>query len=738
MRTAVPLALLALLLALLLHSWGRSRARHGAETAALPAANAPSDDGAAALAGSAPGDEAEPAGADAPPEPATSGPTTRSAVIERSPNRSLVCEVVDRAGEPLAGALVALSVRNGERTRRLEPRATDAGGRLELPRLEVFGELEGVLRVGLATVGCSPPFQDLDLDDLPDEPVRFVADDGARLVVLLTDGDGEPLALDGVLRAQLTGGRLPLAASLAENLRGSLLWVDLPALPLEQGCAVLEHVAPGLTLTLWASSSGFTTATRQVPGPAQPGVEEVVLLPVEPFARARGRVVDDGEGRAGDEEDWLKGFGPGGTLLRGHVEQDGTFDLEAGWQLVPGTWTLILESGGQHGRTLRAAPVLDEAGFAYDFGELAWEPFAGHVSISVTGGGEPVADAAIEFCPNASVADAAIELRPSRWVPCDDEGRALVGLTPDDLPAAVRAWHDAWLPNAWTELRDPDGEVALELRPAARLTGSVLLPAGWSPEDLWIVIEPTGSPGDYRYPELDGERFRSEVLEPGLARLSVYLGDHDATQREIELRAGETLALEPIDLRGLRPFRITLSLAEGEPCGAGELAIDEPGEASRYASLDPGGRATFLARESRVAVEVNAPGGPLTRFEGVADGDHLVLPPAPAVRLRLPAGVAPPEPPLLLLVTAIAVVGGASDYVEEAPFAADGSARLRLPRPGAWKLECLVRDARTGLAGRAGAPLQTVEVPAWPEEPTVELRLAAEDLAALAGRIGAR
>jgi hypothetical protein len=106
------------------------------------------------------------------------------------------------------------------------------------------------------------------------------------------------------------------------------------------------------------------------------------------------------------------------------------------------------------------------------------------------------------------------------------------------------------------------------------------------------------------------------------------------------------------------------------------------------------------------------------QFEGVVDGDHLVLPSAPSIVLRLPREIPPPEPPLAL------VVRGQRTKPEEVAFetddeaddgvallGADGLVRLSVPWPGEYELFWSVRQTETGgLFDVDTAEIQTVAI----------------------------
>jgi hypothetical protein len=121
----------------------------------------------------------------------------------------------------------------------------------------------------------------------------------------------------------------------------------------------------------------------------------------------------------------------------------------------------------------------------------------------------------------------------------------------------------------------------------------------------------------------------------------------------------------------------------------------------------------------------------------VRDGDTLVLSSAPSVRLRLQADVQRPGAPFVLRAYATLQGDEEPEFetyddidVPEAVVGEDGTAWLRLPRPGAYELAWYLRNDRTGVETPVEqAELQTIELTDSDLPGTIEARLTPKELA---------
>jgi len=327
---------------------------------------------------------------------------------------------------------------------------------------------------------------------------------------------------------------------------------------------------------------------------------------------------------------------------------------------------------------------------------------------------------------------------------CDEKGLCLIEGALTELPIEIRASDRDWLPSAWVTIDSPGSETTLVLRRGTALEGSLLLPRGAHLDDLELALHVEAGDSTQEAPrvgtDVTGDRFRFGPCEPGRARLTVSHDDRVVLERSpIELVAGQTTELEPIDLRELlHPFVLTFELESGAPWRGGHLEVREPdGELSTWTTIDPSGRASFLSMRTSVDVWVAGHGARAQLFEGVLDGDHLTLPPAPAVRLQLAKDVHAPAPPLVLIVRTerarpetVAFETDDDIDLEEAVVGESGSARLEESWPGDYALTWFVRHTGTGVEFPVTqAERQTVSIPDTAVAPLVEARLTRDELA---------
>ena len=118
----------------------------------------------------------------------------------------------------------------------------------------------------------------------------------------------------------------------------------------------------------------------------------------------------------------------------------------------------------------------------------------------------------------------------------------------------------------------------------------------------------------------------------------------------------------------------------------------------------------------------------------VLDGDRLTLPPAPSVRLRLSPKVRRPDPPLALMVRGASSAETEFETYEDVDTEAavvgeDGTAWLRVSRPGSYELHWFVRHTGTGVEHTVEqSHPQTVEVTDAPAIPGVETSIGPDEV----------
>jgi len=612
-------------------------------------------------------------------------------VIELEPFRSLAFEVVDRDGNPFAGAHVALFWGDFDPLEECMSLPADEHGFVRLPKLESqlwIGDYTGPLRATLAGgVSCEPEVAVLDLDALPERPVRFVAGSLGAMVVQLVDDSGGEIDLPGWAHVELEWEGDPSQSQEAGT------YLDQP---LVAGSARFAALGTGVRLYVSANVTGHPVGQRESLAPLTAGEERRVELVVgKRFPRVRGTVVDLARwtaGRPGRAQ--IEAHGEVGLVLCS-VEASGHFEgsHSGAWSaLTPAAWRVDLAVDNQLRARASVVPSLDPHAEVVDLGPVDFEPLPVLAVVRVRDEkGAPVASAGVEFRGD----------RGHRLTYCDERGVCELREAIDQLPLRVRAVHTRWPPTPYAEVDEPGTNLDLVLRPGADVQGSLLLARGVGRRDIELVLSiyPEGElePRTLRTELVAGDRFRFEACEPGLAELTVLYQDQEIVRRtDLVLVSGETLVLAPIEL-ALHPFELSFALASGEPWRGGHLELVAPGGLWSWVEIDSGGRAAFLAPWPSLTLWAAGLGARATRFEGVRDGDRLVLPRAPVVEVVVPLACLPGEPhqlvPRLVLLEPEELEFEPTDDIDEerVPIGPDGRARLRPSLPGRYALLWSVR-----------------------------------------------
>ncbi len=653
-------------------------------------------------------------------------------VVELRPYRSLVCEVVDREGRPVADAQVAFAWGSFDPYESEWSFPTDGEGRLRLAKLDDqiwLKDYRGALRVSLALgVPCEPQQVVLDTDALPDEPVRLASTGAsARLTVQAVDRAGAPFDTGGSVYLSLDSFGIP---SDERPLGDALV-----SQRLDRGRAVLSCVPAGRPLDLYVSAEGREDVSRSVL--LDEGEERTIAVPVGPRRlRARGRLVGMQalgdpeadrwciEGRLGDQpllHAWFSEASFDRPLWRSPDEMEAI--LSASGPSAP--WTLrVVRIGGPEALAV-ATPRYDRDEALLDFGEVCLEARTalGHVLV-VDDRGKPATQAEILISGS------------ERLLYADDEGRFLVSGTLADLPLEVKASRNGWLESEPGRLEALGDEITLALRSGAALEGRLLL-ASADIDSLWATLTIATRAGE---DELDAEvveggRFRFLACPEGTAALEVRYWDQPVLRREgLVLRAGETTQVE-LDLREqLFPFALSFELASMAPWQGGYVEVLGPDGPFAGRTIGPSARAVFYAPEPLTTLWVVARGGRLTRYENVRDGDRVVVPEGIEALVRLDPGLPLPAGLFLLMVQARflgddPLLFGWIEGSESVAVQPDGTARLCLPCPGRYALHWLVRRTDTDTDTAVEDFLEAFEIEASQERPTIEATLAADQLA---------
>ncbi|MSR61631.1 MAG: sigma-70 family RNA polymerase sigma factor [Planctomycetes bacterium] len=661
-------------------------------------------------------------------------PQAAECVIEVKPYRSLAVEVVDRSGRPVPGAYVALY--SGE----FDPFAsfwtwpTDADGRAWIPKLEEqVGERERIVLALTGGVPSEPELVRFTLESAPREPVRFVVGDFGRIVVQLSDARGEALSANGTANIGVVWERL-LEPSGSQRKNTEVF------VPVFDGRAAAVCVGLDLPLAIMGAADGYDSVWREVPGPTEPGQELRVLVPVQsrkPVARGRVHGIPALLGAAPEGEVTLCGTVHGLGSFYARVREGTSFEAwlptsyERANLAVP--WFITLSCVDRPAVHTRAVPTLIEGGI--DFGDVVFAPV------------QELARVRVVDETGATAASAGVETRStlgvSTWQ-ADASGACILVGSLAELPIEARAYRNGFLKSAWTTLATPGAESTLVLRGSATLETSLLLPERVRLEELEIELSSEAGPDDpkpMREEGLEGGQVRILNCEPGHATLSVTDWEHKLLfeRTGIELVAGQTTVLDPIDLRDLlHSFTLSFEHASGEPWRRGHVELRQPdGSLTTSTNIDSSGRATFLTLQTSVDLWAVGRGTRARLFEGVHDGDRFVLPASPAIVLQLARIIPLPAPPLELMLRADRVRPAEVEFetyddvdIEDPVVHDDGSVRLEQSWPGDYALTWFVRHTGTGVDFPVTqAERQTVSIPDTAVAPLVEARLKAEELA---------
>ena len=221
-----------------------------------------------------------------------SEPGTREVEIEIEPELVVRVKVVDRDGQPVADAPVALRMDDPNYSFTLFTRNTDARGVLVLddlnPYLESMGSREANLVIALATLQPSDQMDEttqVALDSKVQESgeIQLIMPETGQIVVEVVHPDGTPYQGSGAVTLRRDGSQSGFGPRQPENVMRTL----------ENGHAVFHHVALGLQLTAELHSiESRNSQTLDGAGPTAPG-ERVVLRVERPaYPEVTVRLVD--------------------------------------------------------------------------------------------------------------------------------------------------------------------------------------------------------------------------------------------------------------------------------------------------------------------------------------------------------------------------------------------------------------------------------------------------------------
>ncbi|RMH02606.1 MAG: carboxypeptidase regulatory-like domain-containing protein, partial [Planctomycetota bacterium] len=545
----------------------------------------------------------------------------------------------------------------------------------------------------------------------------------------------EPLVLrlpaTGRVRVQVRDEGAPFPAGLQ---RIELAEVDpqpgrpapiLQAAPDADGGARFERVGLGRLLVAEAVfAGGARVPSAPFPGPVAAGEQVEVLLPADrSVVLLAGRVLRPGAGgplaettvRIRLEAPSLSGSLP---IAEGPARTDagGRFlwRAEAGGPADRLVVLLPDESGGAELRAEAALPTPLPSG-RLDLGDLrlAAPPLlvAGRL---LEEGGDPIAGGVVLVEERFDLPGGGGAWRPNLdWRATSGEDGGFVihaAEAAGRLPLRLVFQGPAHL-EATAPFQPGQTGVLLQARRAAAMAGRLLLDPGIPPDALAVTARPDRGGRPRTAAMADDGSFSWRGLEPGGWTVRVEVpGFADDLLAEIPgllLEGGRTCRdprLQEIDLRGrLRRLALTVTDEDGAAVPGTVVREDRPTDGTGPAPFwTAAGRSLrLLTPRWPLDLRVEAPGRRTVRLPGVDHDLAVVLRPGLQVVLEIspPPRAGPGEE---LWVELLRPDAGPGAIPVRAGIAGDGRAEVRLPEPGAWRLE-LVRIERSGRARVRGS-----------------------------------
>lgn len=596
-------------------------------------------------------------------------------VLMLSPAHSVVFEVVDRRGAPVAGAPVGLQMVRGFNASGVAWRAwTGADGRVRLPNLDlamrqgynptylpyacVLGPL-GIDRVAL------------DPANPPDVPVRFVLPAfGSLRVELKLPPDAQDTPDFWVNAIELSASH-----SSAPPVRG--FEFRQLAKPVNGRAEVLwTHVGVGVELLIEVRSVGMLRAANlHVSGPSREGEEVSAVMELDSGgSRIAGRLVDSAGSPVTGRRVfmWMRELDESSERdeLSNDVivSADGRFRalVEPRFAGTPCSWRLELEpEPGSKGvldvPARRIVPLLDGV---LELGDVEVEEPPCFVSGRVVhADGSPASGVQVSVARWTRMGG---EGAPEIWNWTGDvsspntETNGTFELFDDPPPGryAIAARVGEFGFGEFVPFEHGANDVEIVLPAFGGLAGRLLLPDGVDSAalrvelnpDAWAVLRPDGA-------------FEFQRLPVGMYRIAIRRAWDDSDRpppfevSAISVTAGSMSRderLDPLDLRGrLHALEVQIVDSNGEPVGAGHIAMTPHGAAadSRVTRVRfERGRVRLCGLGVSSDLEVVAPGFRTARRENVRGVVRVELERGFEVFVHVPAelDLAPGAPELHL------------------------------------------------------------------------------------------
>lgn len=586
--------------------------------------------------------------------------------------RDPVFEVVDAAGAPVAGALVAIRRHGPEWNQVLWLGTTSApAGRVRCADFDAVSRTvdgDQWLTAGIAGPHPDAALHRIDPAAVPTGPVRLVLPPSGAVHLRLVDDAGAPF---------LKETRITLSA-VEQDRDVRIRTIPSVRFHVSGGNAVFPAVGLGLRYLALANHPEHRAQDVYFAGPRAPGeVTRMTITFPAAFPSVAFRVLDvEGRPFAGRALFVVLRHEPhhggGGTSHvwpttdaggRSHVILDGGYD--------PGSRRTMSISDGSPRDPIPGVAVVN-LGREFpsgptDIGDirLGIGPLLA-AGIVVDDAGEPVAGAEIRV--RFRDPPGARPERPDIGMPSamtGDDGRFAVRGEGSSPRIEVSATLHGHLPSDTAAVAAGQEGLRLVLQRAGSVRGRILVEDGLPRHDIRLTLNPgtpparpsptATTPGEEMSPDREGN-FAWPGIPPGMYELVVRVVGEPAplaTIPAVSVRPAETTTLPGIDLRGkLRTITITVLASDGTPVQDGRLTL-KPADGS---SADMSGHVlegrpvTVLTAAATVGVLIAAHGFRLETVDGIAADREIRLREALRVRLKLSESVVLPPPPAELRI----------------------------------------------------------------------------------------
>jgi hypothetical protein len=586
--------------------------------------------------------------------PSTAPPT------EDSADPSLIIQVCDHAGTPLAAVPVALRASDGVKSATLwRGQTAGADGLARVPRPRALLQKSTGPAAAIVALPIRPvPMARLDREALPTGPVQLTLPPTGQVIAWIDDLPADQAeAVTVTITATRTEAEVGLEASVHPH----------------HGAATFPFVSLGLSLVVRARREGQNEGDRvPVIGPTGAGEVVHVHLRVNP---ADDRVVllmhlQDQAGHALGKRHVAVSL-----ELRGHgsISSSG-FDLDAdgagvlrlvtdeNFRTLPERSLRLRSQAEAAGETTEALVTVPGALAAgeNDLGVVTLLPpplvCAGMV---VDRAGKPIADADLRVFAQPA-GNGGRDPQEVRGVSGHSDGTGrftMRGSTPrSDLLLTATA--TGYLPRNDVPFLPGAEGLRLELDAAAALAGSVQLDEVVEAPDVLVELT-AGSDRRNARVQVNGRlgEFRFDSVPPGIATVAVRLvGEPTGLLLSgLQLPPGEVTRdprLQEVDLsKGRRAVHFTVVEQGGSLAKDARVAVlNGSGQRSFEGYRLSSGKGRIVTQRSPLEVLVFATGHRYVRVPDLLDDSTVTLPPALRVRLQLPSGCPAPAAPFRLEV----------------------------------------------------------------------------------------